>query len=572
MTDRMIVTNEAYKLTLGYAAEAPAPVSALTACKNTTAAFQLILFSDHAYSVQTGLQDWQSAGSHRFTGKRERLRPVVSCPYPVKMYIEGFLTDDDGIQKADVLLHQDYAESAAAYPTAVWVEIEIPGDAAPGDFPVEVALHASLYDEDEHVDARAQLTLTVIDYAMPAPKDYSFYLDLWQHSSNIARQHDVPLFSDAHFAVLSKYAKSLADLGQKAVTVIASDRPWSGQDCQKDISFGGNLFEYSMVRITKNCEVYEFDFSVMQRYIDVCTDAGMGGDIEIYGLINIWSENPLCTDHIEPIRIRYLDKADGCMKYVREGSVLRRYIQALEQYFIETNQIQRVRIAADEPGDVEKFRKSLDLMQRLAPRFRYQAAINHAEFIEEFKEQMDCAAPYLRCSVVEYDQLTAFHREHPEKKLLWYICCGKSWPNTFLCSPLIEGRQTGILTYILGFDGFLRWAYTAWPDRPREEIRYSLFQAGDVNFVYPARNGEVLLSLRYKNLKRGIEDFELIRAAAARFGEARIREMLKRVFLPGDVRALYTENGQTPSEEIFTADWQAYDALRRDLLTMLAQA
>lgn len=566
----MIVANEAYKLSLTYAPEQPVPVQRLTACKNTTAAFQLILSSDRAYSVHTGLLDWHSAGTQRFTGKRERLRPVVKCAYPVKMYIEGFMTDDDNIRKADILLHQDSLESDAAFPTAVWAEIELPEDAEPGSFPVEVLLYASLYDEDEQIAARASLTLDVIDYAMPSPKDYSFYLDLWQHPSNIARRHDVPLFSDAHFEVLKKYAQTLAALGQKAITIVASDRPWSGQDCWRDLSFNSNLFEYSMVRITKNLDSYEFDFSAMQRYIDICTEAGMGGDIEVYGLINIWSDSPLCPDHVEPISLRYLDLADGCMKFVREGAVLRRYIQALEQYFIETDQIQRVRIAADEPGDVEKFRKSLNLIQSLAPRFRYQTAINHAEFIQEFKEQMDCAAPYLRCSIMEYDQLMAFHRENPEKKLLWYVCCGKSWPNTFLCSPLIESRLIGILTYILGFDGFLRWAYTEFTDDPRREIRYSMFEAGDANFVYPAYNGDVLLTLRWKNLKRGVEDYELIRAASALIGEEKVRAMLRKVFLPDDMRSIYSENREIAREEIFAYDWQAYDELRGDLLRLLA--
>ena len=36
------------------------------------------------------------------------------------------------------------------------------------------------------------------------------------------------------------------------------------------------------------------------------------------------------------------------------------------------------------------------------------------------------------------------------------------------------------------------------------------WKAGDTNFVYPANDGRPLLTLRYKNLKRGIEDFELI--------------------------------------------------------------
>lgn len=47
------------------------------------------------------------------------------------------------------------------------------------------------------------------------------------------------------------------------------------------------------------------------------------------------------------------------MKYMRDSKAICDYVRALEQYFITTGQINRVRIAADEPGDIEKYRNSI---------------------------------------------------------------------------------------------------------------------------------------------------------------------------------------------------------------------
>lgn len=103
-----------------------------------------------------------------------------------------------------------------------------------------------------------------------------------------------------------------------------------------------------------------------------------------------------------------------------------------------------------------------------------------------------------------------YKKRFPEKKFLWYVCCGPEYPNSFIRSNLLECRFFGILTSLIKLDGFLRWNYTVWPENPREDIRYGGFPAGDTNFVYPSFGGDVLLSLRYKQFQYGIEDFELL--------------------------------------------------------------
>ena len=103
MTDFKIV-NEAYKLKLSYENEEPKVPSELVAAKGDTAAFQVILNSDNHYSVSVGKGEWFSSTCLPvLRTPHERLRLEVCSPFDTELNIEEFVSDDDGIKKADIL-------------------------------------------------------------------------------------------------------------------------------------------------------------------------------------------------------------------------------------------------------------------------------------------------------------------------------------------------------------------------------------------------------------------------------------------------------------------------------------
>ncbi len=240
MSTDMLLTNEGVRLSLQYRADPLPSLTHLCAARRDTAAFQIIVNSDMRYTVSTATRDNYSAYNH-LEKDIMRTRLCVEAPFPVTLRPEGFLPDNHDIPVADILLMQDTVESKAGMPSAVWTELAIPEDAEAGDYSVTVRLYGSRYSEDESLLSEQTVTLRVMPYTLPEAKNWSFYLDLWQHNGNIARKHDVPLWSDAHFAVIEKYVKTLADLGQKSITVCASDIPWVGQGCFSDHRYGGDL-------------------------------------------------------------------------------------------------------------------------------------------------------------------------------------------------------------------------------------------------------------------------------------------------------------------------------------------
>ena len=478
-----------------------------------------------------------------------RPRPVFDGPLTVSMSNILFHPCDDNLERADAL---DTAPVQYVRPGGtgwVYVEIAAPEDAPRGEYTVDLRMVVSEMFADEYDAGNITAKLTVYGTRIPENRELPFYLDLWQHPAGIARAHRVGLWSEEHFALLEKYAASLAELGQKCVTVIASDCPWSGQWCHFEERADADLYEYSMIRTVRGEDgTFTYDYSVMQRYIDLCARCGISDEITVFGLVNVWCDkvggfSRLAPDHPDGAKLRYFDRADGKYKYMRRAGDIDGYVAALEQYFVRTGQMERVRLMADEPADTEKYRLSIDRVRAVAPAFKLKAALNHSEFIAEFGDRVSDFVPSLECLCREYDKIKEYQATMPGKRFLWYVCNQPARPNTFLESDPCETLFIGALTAALGMDGFLRWGYTVWCPDPVKDNRYFNWPAGDLHLVYPAPSGDVMLSLRYKLLKRAVTLAGLLRRYGEEQGQEALEKAVSGVIKCSDPRGFFPPDG-----------------------------
>lgn len=545
----------------------------LVSAKNTYAAFQICFKADGNFTVSVG-----SSPVFSPRGKFTDVRLVCSIEMlpdaKISMYPELYMEDDDGIYKADILSSDETIEVEPGQTQPVWMEIGIDADAKPGIYKGRIDIYTHRMFEDEVKLDTLYFDLDIKNLTMPDPKDYKYFLDLWQHPSNIARKHEVRMWSDEHFEVLEKYVKTLAQLGQKAITVLVSEIPWSGQFCYRVVNYPSNLFEYSMVRVEKDKKgIFTYNYTAMERYIKLCFMHGIDKEIEVFGLFNIWTceeegYGRIAPDYPDAVRIRYFDRQHGCYMYMKTSAEIKGYIKALEQYFIDNMWIDKVRICADEPSNPDAYQKNLEMLKKTSPGFKYKAAINRVQFIDKAKDIDDCVLS-LRCAVEQWGGIERI-RKNIKGKLMFYVSCGPRIPNTFLCSSLLESQLLGILAGLMNFDGFLRWNYAVWPENPRVRIRYQypIWRAGDTNFVYPGNNGKPLLTLRYKNLKRGIEFYELIQMARTycKNGEEIIRQVRDKV-LKTDSLEDFSPDRQKTEDELFSREYKDY----RDALEILLE-
>jgi len=108
----------------------------------------------------------------------------------------------------------------------------------------------------------------------------------------------------------------------------------------------------------------------------------------------------------------------------------------------------------------------------------------------------------------------------------YYVACFPPRPNNFVFSPPIEGRYIGWYAAAYGYDGFLRWAYDAWPADPVRDARHAIWPAGDTFLVYPGASS----SIRFEKLREGIVDYEklrILRALASRSTNGEIKRQLR---------------------------------------------
>ena len=564
MKGNIAIADELYKASA--IAEAPKEITKIFCARNDRASFQIFLDAEHeACRVNTG-----SAPALGMHVSRPVYRVRVTAPFEVRLYVEKYLPDAHGVPFAEILDDAPNGDFDGNVPPAVWADILVPADAKAGRYSVTIDAYVCVGATNERLAAHRELTLEVYPCALPSPRDYTIYLDLWQHNSNLARYYGTELWSDEHFAVMEKAVKTLAELGQKSVTVLLGDCPWRGWGCYLMQSTPAELYEYSMARVVKKTNGnFSYDFSAVERYVNLCEKYGMTGDISVYGLLGIWKMPyfPAAqVQHAEQVLIRYLDETDGAYRYIEKENDLAAYLAAAFNFFKTKGWFEKTLISGDEPSDMTAYRKSMEFIKNIEPNAKFKLALDHASVIEEFADSLNCCAASFPCTCKQRDFLLSFKGER--RKLLFYVCNIPDHPNTVLKSRLLEAELLGVLAYKLNFDGFLRWAHYCWTKAPLENISYNTLSlpSGDVCFVYPNRRGGFLLSLRYKALQRGIQHFELLK----RVPEQTACRLAEAVLLREDFSD-YMLDDRHASQGIYSEDPTRYEELRRALLAAFSE-
>lgn len=133
-----------------------------------------------------------------------------------------------------------------------------------------------------------------------------------------------------------------------------------------------------------------------------------------------------------------------------------------------------------------------------------------------------------------YDLAAAEAFRRQGKKVWWYTCCTPPYPYANFASweyPPIEGRLLGWMTYRWRADGFLFWIVNKWhsPERlPEDDTYFPKFRTfnpngmpGDGIMMYPGERS-VFSSIKLAQCRDAEEDYEYLKLAAAKVGQARV--------------------------------------------------
>lgn len=390
----------------------------------------------------------------------------------------------------------------------LWASVEIPRSAAPGIYSCRLELVSAAGGK---VLASLCLNIDVSPRQLPAPSDYSFFLDLWQQPYAIARYYNVEPWSDEHLRLLAPYADMLARAGQKTVSVILFYEPWGEQSNDKFLP----MVETVRTRDGR----WRYDYSILDRYVEFMDAHGVDSVISCFTMIP-WD-----------MQFRYLNEATGKYEYLKTNTSAPEYealwtdfLQSLAAHLREKGWYDKSMIVMDERG-VADILNARRVARKAVPGIKMSLAGNyHPELADSLESYTILKGDWFPDDILR-------SRRHKGLTSLVYTCCANTAPNIFSNSAPADGAYIPIFSTATGFDGYLHWSFTNWTDNPATDTRFHMFAPGDTYFVYPDGRS----SIRYERLLEGIQMSEKIRLLKEEMQQRRDLEgleMLNRALLP----------------------------------------
>lgn len=395
---------------------------------------------------------------------------------------------------ADIIGNENSCDHAPGVHRAVWVEVNVPQDAAPGLYTGTVTVSAP-----GCAPALQPIELTVEEAVLPTPADWKIHLDLWQHPQAVARWHDVEPWSPAHFEVMRPLMKRLAEAGQKCITCTLLDEAWNGQ-----------TYDWfpSMVRWVRGRDgVMRYDYSILDAWIHFMHDEiGIREQISCYSMLP-WH-----------LKVQYFDEATGKTAYLNAipgkpefTAVWAPFLRDFHRHMQSKGWAEKTCIAIDERSD-DMVREAMRLVRENAPSFRIASAVDKPS---ELTRDVYNISPVLTHAGTALGALLR-ERKAAGKITTFYVCMHPLVPNTYTTSAPAEAEWLGFFAAANHLDGFLRWAYNSWNRNPMETTDFGSWTTGDCFLVYPGNRS----SIRFERLRDGIEEFEKINLLRARAGES----------------------------------------------------
>ena len=428
--------------------------------------------------------------------------PAAACRARFVRYVLSSQVNKEGrVVHPETLVGDclDTAESVDMPPNSFrpfWFTVDVPAAAKPGVYSGKVAAVAQGGRKVEFA-----VSLEVQGRTLPAPKDWKFFLDLWQHPLAVARYHGVKPWSKEHYALLAPLLKELASIGQKTITATLTDLPWNHQ----------NFDPYrTMVEHVKGADgKFTHDYRLFDEWVEFAQSCGLGPQIHCYTMVT-WGN-----------LVHYIDGATGdrvAEKLIpgtpEHEAFWGPFLADFERHVAAKGWLGRVYVAIDERSR-EELMASAAVLKKFAPGLKIQMAGNRPpstfEGIEIHNYSQGMRADYVTKEFKEEVKT----RRAKGFTTTTYICCGPPRPNTFTFSPYPEQQWLGLYAAAQGFDGMLRWAAFNWPRDPLFDTSFNphhgSWAPGDTFLVYPGPR----LSVRFENLRDSIENFEKIRMLRA---------------------------------------------------------
>ena len=432
---------------------------------------------------------------------------------------EHYITKEPGLMP-DILIPTEernniWVPGIGAASNSLWVEVNIPRTLDAGEYKINI----SLYDEHKNETVFDKtMTLSVVDCEIEEQK---LIYTRWLYADCISDYHGVPIYSEAHWALIEKYILAAVDGGMNMILTPIHTPPL-------DTAIGTYRPCVQLVDIKKEGGEYFFSFEKLERFVGLAKKCG----IKYFEMAHMFSQwGAKCAPGImveENGKLDYMfgwhTPADGA-EYTE---FLPKYIAALsrelEALGISENTYFHI---SDEPieENMEAYKRAHDTLKPLIGKSRIMDALSHYSFYEKGLVEV----PVTRVSHME----TFIGKDVDEQ---WtYYCCHPEGThvNCFMAMPSWRIRMLGVLLYKYDIKGFLHWGLNFYNSRiSLYKINPYLvssgggaFASGDPFILYPSQDG-AYNSIRGKLTREAIGDLDLCRTAEKKIGRAGVLKLI----------------------------------------------
>lgn len=380
----------------------------------------------------------------------------------------------------------------------VWLTFHIPRDARPGKYVGQAEVIAN----DEVIPV--PIELVVHDAVVPAERHLK--VTDWVRIDMMAYWGGTELWSERFWEeTVRDYARSMADHRLNMILAPMSIF-WS---------------KAKLVDITAEGDRLRFDFSKLDRWVEIFMEEGVigyieGGHIGQGGRVHCWLPRDGKIVYgvykaTEPEAREYLSQFFAALyAHLQEKGWTDIYYQHI----------------MDEPNDAtrENYQAALDLLRRHAPGIKSIDALLSSKIATG-----DVLVPilYLPNHGNLRDDFEKFKALQQQGRELWYYTCGAvqgTHVSFHLDQRLLRVRYMNWLNFKYNLAGYLYWGFNWWDylsPFTQTQIVHSPagpFPPGDHCLVYPGPDG-LIDSLRYEAQRDSIEDYELLRLLAEKDGK-----------------------------------------------------
>ncbi len=393
------------------------------------------------------------------------------------------------IDVADALIETPVTRITAKDPVRLWLTINIPGHLPGGNYEGTVVV-----SQNKKELKTFRVSIEVLEYQLPEPKDWKFHLDIWQWPLNVLKFHNfseeqkVKAWSKEHFELLQPFYKVLADMGQKVICTQLNEK----------VS--------PLVKWIKHSDgTWTFDFKDFDSYVLHMRKWGIGKQISCHSMLGskkndlpYYKDNTLKETRLKTWSPEYND-------------LWVQFLEAFKRHLIQKGWFENTVLYFDEFRE-ENMNRVLNFIQELDPDWKLGMAYGHVQS----KRTMDILEDGSGILGVTNNS------GRKDKINTFYTSCTEAIPNNYITpkNNVAEMAWMPWHTAREGLDGYLRWAFDLWTKDDPFDTRDGAFTSGDFSMIYRSQNGKGMrpvMGIRTEMLREGIQDYEKIRILRSQF-------------------------------------------------------